>query len=168
VKTVSDSTVLTATTNIPAELTIRQSVTVSLNLRSNSTALPVTLTVNVDLSDSTAFGTKTVTIQPGSVVPIDFTITAPDVAGSYLLTFSSPQYGVIATKELKVGLLQSSLQVLIPAIIGLVSALVILGLYLIRKRGGTEIVEEEKKRPAPSKPSKPTQGPSGSKSLTRS
>ncbi|HEY4657202.1 MAG TPA: hypothetical protein VIH34_01820, partial [Candidatus Bathyarchaeia archaeon] len=61
----------------------------------------------------------------------------------------------------------SSLQVLIPAIIGLVSALVILGLYLIRKRGATEIVEEEKKRPSPGKPSKPTQAP-GSKSLTRS
>jgi len=168
VKTVSDSTVLTPTANIPAEVTIRQSVTVTLSLRSNSTTLPVTLTVNVDVLGSAAFGTKTVTIQPGITLPIDFTIAAPDTAGSYLLTFSSPQYGVIATKELKVSLLQSSLQVLIPAIIGLVSALVILGLYLIRKRGGTEIVEEEKKRPAPGKPSKPTQGPSGSKSLTRS
>ena len=167
VKTVSDSTVLTPTANIPTEVTIRQSVTVTLSLTSNSTTLPVTLTVNVDVSGSTAFGTKTVTIQPGSTVPVDFPLTAPDAAGSYLLTFSSPQYGVILTKELKVGLLQSSLQVLIPAIIGLVSALVILGLYLIRKRGATEIVEEEKKRPSPGKPSKPTQAP-GSKSLTRS
>jgi hypothetical protein len=168
VKTVSDSTVLTASANIPADVTIRQSITVTLSLRNNSTTLPVTLTVNVDVTGSAAFGTKTVTIQPGRTLPIDFTITAPDAAGSYLLTFSSPQYGVIATKELKVSLLQSSLQVLIPAIIGLVSALVILGLYLIRKRGGTEIVEEEKKRPPSGKPSKPTQGPSGSKSLTRS
>jgi len=167
VGTDSDSTFLTPDAKIPSEVTIRQSVTVTLNLKSNS-SLPVTLTVNVDVFGSAAFGTKTVTIQPGSTLPIDFTITAPDTAGSYLLTFSSPQYGVIATKELKVSLLQSSLQVLIPAIIGLVSALVILGLYLIRKRGGTEIVEEEKKRPAPGKPSKPTQGPSGSKSLTRS
>lgn len=168
VKTVSDSTILTSTASIPAEVTIRQSVTVILNLKSNSTTLPVTLTVNVDLSGSGTFGTKTVTIQPGSTAPVEFTFTAPDAAGSYLLTFSSPQYGVLLPKELKVSLLQSSFQVLIPAIIGLVAALVILGLYLIRRRPGMQIEEQEKKRPAPSKSSKPAQGSSSSKSLTRS
>lgn len=166
--TVTDSTLLTPTADIPGEVTVKQSVTVILNLRSNSTNLPITLTVNLDLSGSGTVATKTITIQPGTTQPAEFTFTAPAAAGSYLLTFSSPQYGApLLPKTLNVVLLQSSLQILIPAIIGLVAALAILGFYLIRKQPETEM-EEEKKRPSPGKPSKPQQGSSGSKSLTRS
>ncbi|HEY5620578.1 MAG TPA: hypothetical protein VIK88_02870, partial [Candidatus Bathyarchaeia archaeon] len=163
-----DSTLLIPTADTPSEVTTKQSVTVTLNLRSNSTSLPITLTVNVDLSGSGTVDNKTVIIRPGTTEPTAFTFTAPAAAGSYLLTFSSPQYGApLLTKTLNVVLLQSSLQILIPAIIGLVAALAILGFYLIRKQPETEM-EEEKKRPSPGKPSKPQQGSPTSKSLTRS
>lgn len=166
--TVTDSTLLTPTANIPGEVTVKQSVTATLNLKSDSTNLPITLTVNLDLSGSGTVATKTITIQPGTTKPAEFTFTAPAAAGSYLLTFSSPQYGApLLPKTLNVVLLQSSLQILIPAIIGLVAALAILGFYLIRKQPETKM-EEEKKRPSPGKPSKPQQGSSSSKSLTRS
>ncbi|HEY4823009.1 MAG TPA: hypothetical protein VIH83_04915, partial [Candidatus Bathyarchaeia archaeon] len=166
--TVTDSTLLTPTADIPGEVTVKQSVTITLNLKSNSTNLPITLTVNLDLSGSGTVATRTLTIQPGTTQPAEFTFTAPAAAGSYLLTFSSPQYGApLLPKTLNVVLLQSSLQILIPAIIGLVAALAILGFYLIRKQPETE-VEEEKKRPSPGKPSKPQQGSPSSKSLTRS
>jgi hypothetical protein len=166
--TVTDSTLLTPTADIPGEVTVKQSVTITLNLESKSTVLPITLTVNLDLSGSGTVATKTITIQPGTTQPAEFTFTAPAAAGSYLLTFSSPQYGApLLPKTLNVVLLQSSLQILIPAIIGLVAALAILGFYLIRKQPETEM-EEEKKRPSPGKPSKPQQGSSSSKSLTRS
>jgi hypothetical protein len=157
VRTVSDSTIITAAASIPADIAIRQSVTVTLNLESNSTSLPVTLTVNLDLAGSGTFVTKIVTIQPGTPTPTDFTFLAPEAAGSYFLTFSSPQYGVLLTKQLNVGLLSSSLQVLILPIIGLVAALVILGVYMIQRRPRGEMLEEEKKRP-PGKTQKPAQG----------
>ncbi|MBI4127434.1 MAG: hypothetical protein HY459_00035 [Parcubacteria group bacterium] len=167
--TAFDSTLLIPTADTPSEVTTKQSVTVTLNLKSNSTSLPITLTVNLDLSGSGTVATKTVAIQPGTTEPTTFTFAAPAAAGSYLLTFSSPQYGApLLTKTLNVVLLQSSLQILIPAIIGLVAALVILGFYLIRSRPETEMKEERKQRSQPGKPSKPQQGSSSSKSLTRS
>lgn len=159
---VEDSTFLTPTASIPSELTVGQSTTVTLSLKSNSTRLTVMLTVNVVVSGSGTVeivDSETLTIGPGQTETATFTFPAPDEAGSYFLTLSSPQYGppLISPKTVNVYLLPGSLQALIPAIIGLVAALVILGAYLIRRRPEMEVEKEEKKRPASGKPSKPAQ-----------
>ncbi len=165
---VADSTALTPSAIVPGEVSIKQSVQVTLKLVSNSSTLPITLTLILDLSGSGTVSTKTVTIQPRTTLSTAFDFTAPSNAGSYLLTFYSPQYPApLSTETLQVVLLQSSLQIIVPAIVALVAAMVILGLYLVRRGPGTGAEEQEKPRPAPSRP-KPQTGPSGSKPLTRS
>jgi hypothetical protein len=64
-----------------------------------------------------------------------------------------------------VTILQSNLQILIPAAIGIVAAIIILGVYLVKRQPET-IETPEKTKPAGSKSKTPGSGNSPSKSLT--
>ncbi len=167
----NDSTLLFPSADIPSDVATKQSVTITLNLKSNSTTIPQTLIVNLDLSGSGIVNSQTVTVLPGTTKAVSFTFPSPSNAGSYLLTFSSPDYlsGVpLLVKTLQVSILSSNLQILIPALIGLVVALVILGYYAL-KRGSRVTEEEEEEKPRPSgKPQKPQPRQQPTKSLTRS
>ncbi len=168
----SDSSLIIPSADIPSDVATRQTVTVSLNLKSNSTYLPLTLTVNLYLSGSSGVASsQTVTVPAGSTKPVSFTFQAPGTAGAYLLTFASPDYfsgAPLLTKTLQVSVLSSNLQILIPALIGLVVALVILGYYAM-KRGSRVAEEEEEEKPkSTGKPQKPQSGQQNTKSLTRS
>jgi len=160
-----DSTILTSTADIPGDATVQQQVTATLHLKSNATAFPIALSVNLNITgsgSSAPIQPKTVTIAPGITQDLSFSFAAPATPGTYLVTFSSPQYGaagsVLLSKTLQVSLVASNLQILIPVLIGLVAAIVIVGVYLLRK----EPAEEEgleKTKPAPSKSSKASSGP---------
>lgn len=149
----SDSTVLTPTAEVPGAVTIRQSVMATLHLKSNSTSLATTLTVNLDITGQSGLPTQTssVSIEPGKTKDVTFTFTAPSTAGPYTITFSSPQYGGVGSpflaKTLQVSLVASNLQILIPAAIGLVAATMIAAIYVIRKRPEDEVEASEKTRP---------------------
>jgi len=85
----------------------------------------------------------------------------------YSLTFFSPDYGApLTTGTLQVSVLQSSLQVIIPAIIGLAAAIVILLFFQFRKKPETVPESPAKDKSAGGKPTKPNPGTSTSKSLT--
>ncbi len=156
----SDSTTLTPTADIPGGATVQQSVDTTLHLKNNSTSYAATLTVNLDVTGPAGLPTqsRSVIIQPGTTKDVTFTFTAPSAAGAYLITFSSPQYGGVGSpflaKTLQVSLLSSNLQILLPAVIGLVAAIIIAGVY-VAKRPGKETEEAEKTRPKVSGPSKP-------------
>ncbi len=150
------------------EVTLRQNVTTTLHLKSTSTRITMILTVNLDLGSKTV-DTKSATISPGGTADLAFSFEAPSEAGLYTITFSSPQYRApLYTQTLQVSLVPSNLQIIIPALIGLVAALAIMGFYLVKKRPGTELEKAEKPRPAGGKPSRPQPGTQSSKCLTRS
>ncbi len=162
----TDSTLLISSLDAPSEVAVRQSVTLKLHLTNNSTKVTFSLTINLDLSGGTV-ASQTAVLPPGGQQDLPFTFTAPSSPSVYVLTFSSREYGApLLTKTLQVSLLQSNLQILIPAIIGLVAALVILGFYLVKKSPEVAPETKEKQRPSTGKPSKP-QGQPTSKSLTR-
>ncbi len=162
-----DSTILQSSLDAPSEAAVKQAVAVTLHLTNNSTKIAFSLTINLELSGSGTVASKTAALPPGGKQDLSFTFTTPSSPGVYTLTFSSPEYGApLLTKTLQVSLLQSNLQILIPAIIGLVAALVILGFYLVKKSPEVAPETKEKQRPSQGKPSKP-QGQPTSKSLTR-
>ncbi len=162
-----DSTILQSSLDAPSEAAVKQAVTVTLRLKNNSTKITFSLTINAELSGSGTVPSKTAALPPGGQQDLPFTFTTPSSPGVYTLTFSSPEYGApLLTKTLQVSLLQSNLQILVPAIIGLVAALVILGFYLVKKSPEVAPDTKEKQRPSSGKPSKP-QGQPTSKSLTR-
>ncbi len=166
----TDNTLIQSTLDPIGQVAVKQTVQASLHLTNNATKITMTITVNLNLQGNGVVDTRTVTIAPGTRQPVTFTFTAPQSPGSYALTFSSLQYGgPFATQTLQVVILQSNLQILIPAAIGLVAALIILGFYLIRGRPEKETEKEEKPKSTGPKPrSQPGQSPSTSKSLTRS
>jgi hypothetical protein len=84
---------------------------------------------------------------------------APSTPGQYALSISSPEYagGPLASQTLQVTILQSNLQILIPAAIGIVAAIIILSLYLVKRQPETGEIEE-KTKPAGSKPKAPDSG----------
>src|SRR5207245_3272579 len=107
-------------------------------------------------------------IPHGASKDVTFDFNAPASAGVYTLTFFSPDYGApLITGTLQVSVLQSSLQIIIPAIIGLAAAIIILLFFLFRKKPQTVSEPSSKDKPAGGKP-KPNPGSSSSKSLTRS
>jgi len=168
----TDSTTLSSTAESIGPVGRGQSVTATLSLKSNSAsiteAITVILTVQGNGLNATTEAEKGVTISPGASVTVSFTFTAPSNVGSYTLTFSSPEYGgVLASETLQVTILQSNLQFLIPAGIGVVAAIIVLGFYMIQGRRA----EEEKEAPKPKGPGpKPKPSPSDSaptKSLTQ-
>jgi len=167
----TDSTTLLSTTDSIGTVVKDQTVTATLHLTSNSTKITEVITVNLVLQGNgmspQTVGTKTdVTILPGESQTVTLTFPAPSTVGSYTLTFFSPEYGgPLTSQTLQVTILQSNLQILIPAAIGVVAAIIILGIYLVRRQPETGETEE-KTKPAGSKPKIPgSRNPS--KSLTR-
>lgn len=168
----SDSTTLQSSMSTNSPVAEGQTVTATVVLTSNSTTITQAIDVNLNLVDSS--GTKVVasttgiTIAPGKSQSVSLSFKAPSTTGQYTLAFSSPQYdgGVaLASQTLQVTLLQSNLQILIPAAIGVVAAIIILGVYLVKRQ--PETVETlEKTKPAGSKPKTPGSGNPPSKSLT--
>jgi len=163
-----ESTLLqTSIDNIPTA-TEGQSVTVTLHLTSNSTVVNMNITVSLDID-----GKGVVQSQSGIYIPhgtkkdVAFSFNAPSGLGVHSLTFFSPEYGApLITGTLQVSALQSSLQVIIPAIIGLAAAIVILLFFLFRKKPQSLPESSTKDKPAAGKPTKPNPGSSSSKSLT--
>jgi len=163
-----ESTLLQASVdNIPTA-TEGQSVTVTLHLTSNSTVVNLNITVSLDID-----GKGIVQSQSGIYIPhgtkkdIAFSFNAPSGLGVHSLTFFSPEYGApLIAGTLQVSALQSSLQVIIPAIIGLAAAIVILLFFLFRKKPEAVPEPSARDKPAGGKVAKPNPGTSSSKSLT--
>ncbi|TMI64091.1 hypothetical protein E6H12_03660 [Candidatus Bathyarchaeota archaeon] len=169
----TDSTILLSTTDSIGAVVKDQTVTATLHLTNNSTKITEVITVNLFIQGNgmlpQTLGTKTgLTLPPGESRTVTLTFLAPSTVGSYTLTFSSPEYGgPLTSQTLQVTILQSNLQILIPAAIGVVAAIIILGFYLVRRQPETAETEERTK-PAGSKPKTPGTRNPPSKSLTRS
>ena len=166
----TDSTILQASLDPISQLTIGQTVQPTLHLTSNASKITEIITVTETLSGSGVVDSHKVTIQPGASQPVSFTLTAPQMSGSYTVTFSSPEYGgPFAVQTVQVSVVSSNLQLLIPVAIGLVAAIIVLGFYLLRRTPEKNLEEkEEKSRPSGPKPkTQPGPGPSTSKSLTQ-
>ena len=169
----SDSTVLVSTTESIGTVAKDQTVTARLHLRNNSTKITEVITVNLILQGNgmppQTKATKPVTISPGDSQTVTLAFPAPSTIGSYTLTFSSPEYGgPLTSQTLQVAILQSNLQILIPASIGVVAAIIVLGVYLIRGRPAEEAEEKTKTKPAAGgTKTRPAPANPPSKSLTR-
>jgi len=165
----TDSTILQASLDPIGQLTVGQTVQPNLHLTSNSSKIIEIITVTLNLQGSGIVDTHKVTIQPGTPQTVSFTLTAPPTAGQYAVTFSSPEYGgPFASQTIQVSVVSSNLQLLIPAAVGLVAALVVLGFYLIRRQPEKEMEEGAKPKPTGPKPkTQPGSGSSTSKSLTQ-
>ncbi len=164
----TDSTILQASLDAISQLTVGQTVHPTLHLTGNASKVTEIITITESLQGSGVVDTQRVTIQPGTPQTVAFTLTAPQAAGSYAVTFSSPDYGgPFATQTVQVSLVSSNLQLLIPAAIGLAAAIIVLGFYLVRRTPEKD-VEEGKPRPAGPKPkTQPGMVSSTSKSLTQ-
>jgi hypothetical protein len=162
-----ESTLLQASIdNIPTA-TAGQAVTVTLHLTANSTVVNMNITVSLDID-----GKGVVQSQSGIYIPhgakkdVAFSFNAPSV-GVHSLTFFSPEYGApLVMATLQVSVLQSNLQVIIPAIIGLAAAIVMLLFFLFRKKPQAVSEPSAKDKPSAGKTTKPSPGSSSSKSLT--
>jgi hypothetical protein len=162
-----DFTVLQSSLDSIGQVAQGQSVTATLHLKSNATKITEIITVDLNLQGTGKVTQQTgISIPPGASQDLTFTFTAPSSPGPYSLSFSSPQYsGPLASQTLQVTILQNNLQILIPAGIGIVVAIIILGIYLVKKQPET-VETQEKTKPAGSRPKTPGSGNPPSKSLT--
>jgi hypothetical protein len=166
-KSTPESTILQATLDNVPTATQGQSITMTLHLQSNSTILNMEITVGLNVDGQLVQSKSNVSISYGSKVDVPFTFNAPSNLGVHTFTFYSPEYGApLITGTLQVSVLQSSLQVIIPAIIGVAAAIVILLFYLYRKKPETALESPAKDKSAGGKVTKPSPGTSTSKSLT--
>ena len=164
----SDTTTLQSTMDSIGPVAGGSSVTATLHLRSNSTRLTEIITVDLYVQGSGKLAEQAgISISPGTSQDVALSFKAPSTPGQYALSISSPQYGggPLAGQTLQVTILQSNLQILIPAAIGIIAAIIILSVYLVKRQ--PETVETlEKTKPAGSKSKAPGSGNSPSKSLT--
>jgi len=167
-KSTPESTLLQASVdNIPTA-TEGQSVTVTLHLTSNSTVVNMNITVSLDIDGKGVVQSQSgIYIAHGTTKDVAFSFNAPSGLGVHSLTFFSPEYRApLIAGTLQVSALQSSLQVIIPAIIGLGAAIVILLFFLFRKKPQAVPEPSAKDKPVGGKVTKPNPGSSSSKSLT--
>jgi len=167
-KSTQESTILQSRIdNIPTA-TQNQPLTLVLHLTSNSTIIDMSITISLNVEGSGVVQSQSgILIPHGTSKDVSFNFNAPAKVGVYSLTFFSPEYGApLITGSLQVSVLQSSLQVIIPAIIGLAAAIVILLFFLFRKKPETTPEPSAKDKSAGGKPTKPNPGTSTSKSLT--
>ena len=166
----TDSTVLTASMDTVGQVVKGQSVSATLRLTSNATIITQILTVYLNLQGQGVVAQQAgITIGPGATQPVTLTFTAPSTPGQYQLSFSSPQYNgnvALASQTLQVTIVQSNLQILIPAAIGVVAAIIVLSWYLLRRQPEPEVEEATKTKPSDQK-TRPAPKGSPSKSLTR-
>ena len=163
----SDSTILQSTTDKLDSVTQGQTVTTTLHLKSTSQKITEVITIDLNLQGSGRVAEQTgITIAPGASQDVTLSFKAPSTTGQYSLSFSSPQYaGPLASQTLQVNIIQGNLQILIPAAIGVVAAIIVLGFYLIKRQPATtEVIEKTK--PAATKPKTSGSGNPPSKSLT--
>jgi len=167
-KSTQESTILEASVGSIPTATENQPTTLILHLTSNSTIVNMNITISLNLQGSGVVQSQSgIYIPHGATKDVSFNFNAPSSAGVYTLTFFSPDYGApLITGTLQVSVLQSSLQVIIPAIIGLAAAIVILLFFLFRKKPRTVPELSSKDKPAGGKVAKPNPGSSSSKSLT--
>jgi hypothetical protein len=166
-KSTPESTILQATLDNVPTATQGQSITMTLHLQSNSTILNMDITVGLNVDGQLVQSKSNVSISHGSKTDVAFTFNAPSGLGVHTFTFFSPEYGApLITGTLQVSVLQSSLQVIIPAIIGLAAAIVILLFFLLRKKPETIPDSSSKGKTAGGKATKPNPGTPTSKSLT--
>jgi len=173
----TDSTTLLSNADPVGPVAKGQSATATLHLKSNATqpnGVIEVITVNLiiqgnGMSAQTVAMLTGVTIAPGASQTVTLSFIAPSNTGSYTLTFSSPEYeGPLASQTLQVTILQSNLQILIPAAIGVVAAIIVLGFYLVRRQPDEEKVEEKTRtKPASEKTRPGGVRTSPAKSLTR-
>ena len=173
----TDSTTLLSNADPVGPVAKGQLATATLHLKSNATqpnGVIEVITVNLiiqgnGMSAQTVAMLTGVTIAPGASQTVTLSFTAPSNTGSYTLTFSSPEYeGPLASQTLQVTILQSNLQILIPAAIGVVAAIIVLGFYLVRRQPDEEKVEEKTRtKPASEKTRPGGVRTSPAKSLTR-
>jgi hypothetical protein len=167
-KSTQESTILRSSIdNIPT-VTQNQPITVTLHLASNSTTIDMNITISLNVEGRGVVRSESgIYIQHGMKKDVSFSFDAPPSVGVYSLTFFSPDYGApLITGTLQVSVLQSGLQVIIPAIIGLAAAIVILLFFLFRKKPLTVSEPSAKDKSSGGKTSKPNPGSSSSKSLT--
>ena len=167
-KSTQESTILQSKIdNIPTA-TQNQPLTLILHLTSNSTIIDMSITISLNVEGSGVVQSQSgILIPHGTSKDVSFNFNAPAKVGVYSLTFFSPEYGApLITGTLQVSVLQSSLQVIIPAIIGLAATIVILLFFLFRKKPQTTPEPSAKDKSAGGKPIKPNPGTSTSKSLT--
>jgi hypothetical protein len=163
----SDFTLIQSTMDAIGPVAEGQSVTTTLHLKSNATKITAVITVDLNLQGSGKVAEQTgISIAPGASQDVTLSFKAPSSTGQYSISISSPQYSSpLASQTLQVTILQNNLQILIPAAIGIVAAIIILGIYMIRRQPeATEI--EEKTKPAGSKPKTSGSGNPVAKSLT--
>src|SRR6267143_1494540 len=163
----SDFTLIQSTMDAIGPVAVGQSVTTTLHLKSNATKITEIITVDLNLQGSGKVAEQTgISIAPGASQDVILSFKAPSSTGPYSISISSPQYtGPLASQTLQVTILQNNLQILIPAAIGIVAAIIILGVYLIKRQPET-METPEKTKPAGSKSKTPGSGNSPSKSLT--
>jgi hypothetical protein len=159
----AESTILQASIgNIPTA-TENQATTVTLHLASTSTIVDMNITISLSIPGSGTGTLKTLYgnyIMHGTSKDVPFSFNAPSTVGVYTLVFFSPEYGgPLITETLQVSLLQSNLQIIIPAIIGLVAAILILLFFVFRKKPVDVTSPSAKEKPAGGKP-KPNPGSS--------
>ncbi len=158
-KSTPESTILQATLDNVPTATQGQSITMTLHLQSNSTILNMDITVGLNVDGQLVQSRSNVSISHGSKIDVPFTFNAPSGLGVHTFTFFSPEYRApLITGTIQVSVLQSSLQVIIPAIIGLVAAIVILLFFLFRKRPETAPDSSTKEKAAGGKAAKPNPG----------
>lgn len=165
-----DSTVITSTMDKFGQVAKGQTASATIHLTSNASKITQIITINLNLEGSGVVASQTgVTITPGTTQTVTLPFIAPSTPGQYLLSFSSPQYNnnlVLASQTIQVTILQSNLQILIPAAIGIVAAIIVLSVYLLRRQPDVEAEEETKTRPGDQKTRPSPKGPPA-KSLTR-
>jgi hypothetical protein len=167
-KTTQESTILQSSIDSIPTATQNQPMTITLHLASNSTAIDMNITISLNVEGNGVVQSQSgIYIQHGMKRDVSFNFNAPSSVGAYSLTFFSPDYGApLNTGTLQVSVLQSSLQVLIPAIIGVAAAIVILLFFLFRKKPTAVSEPSAKDKQSGGKTSKPNPGSPTSKSLT--
>ena len=133
----------------PTEATSRQSLTVTLKVRNNSTKLVMNLNITLQVFSGTNLVSQTTQrtgpMQPGASYNFPFTFNAPSSLGSYTVSFFSPEYGepIIAT-TLNVVIIPTTLQIAIPVIIGIAVAAGFAFFFRRRRPSVTEPAEKTK------------------------
>jgi hypothetical protein len=166
----TDSTTLAASMDNVGPVARSQSATATLHLTSNATKITQIISVYLNIQGQGVVAHQdNVSIGPGVTQTVTLTFTAPSSTGQYALSFSSPQYNgnvALASQTLQVTIAQSNLLILIPAAIGVVAAIIVLGVYLIKRQPETEVEEETKARPGDQK-TRPAPKNPPTKSLTQ-
>jgi hypothetical protein len=155
-----ESTLLQSSLDPIPTVTQNQPLTITLHLTSNSTIIDMNIAISLNVEGQGVVQTRSgILITHGTTQDVSFNFNAPPNVGVYTLTFFSADYSApLITGTLQVSVLQGTLQVLIPAIIGVVAAIAILLFFLFRRKPQGMPEPSPKDKPTGSKPTKPNPG----------